>query len=398
MASDNIRSRFDLVYDPAAYRRVIGKKEVIIHCHHYNSRIQNTIEGASGIDGKGILSTTAEAVFIEQLRDVIRPGDELSVRYAVAALLYAHLGYGLLDFSRVSEGLVTSSSSHFVAGWNACFPERTAPACTFTEGYLQAAVFMASGERVFAHEETCMVSGAPECRFTLKPGREAPMAAIERRPVAFQPQPQPVDGFLHSPNVDEKQILDALVAMPIYGNEQGLIPAFGVYLANTPADVYNLLFIRFLEAMARQGLFRTAKKLLTFEAEACSLNTFRGIMNSPEWDGLVAPMVKEEVDNLFGVVAMSNGLGWGNWHVKRHTPRASLEMVSLNGYEAIGGLELRGKATKPQCTALAGLAAGLMELIYGEGSPQDRFGTYESTETECISCDAPCCSFQVEKV
>lgn len=396
MASDELRSRFDLVYDPASYRRVIGKKEVIIHCHHYHSRIQSTIEGASGIDGKSLLSTSAEAVFLEQLRDVIRPDDPLATRWAVAGALYAHLGYGLLDFSQVEQGIVTSSSSHFVAGWNACFPERTAPACTFTEGYLQAAVSTVLGERVYAHEDTCMVSGAPECRFTLKRDRDAPMMAIERKPVSFVSHP--AKGFLQSPNVDEKQILEALVAMPIYGNAQGLIPQFGVYLANTPADFYNLLFIRFLQAMATQGLSRTAKKLLTFEAEACSLNTFRGIMSSPEWEGLVAPMIKQEEDTLFGVVAISNGLGWGNWHVKQHSPNASLEMVSLNGYEALGGLELRGKASTPQCTALTGLAAGIMELIYGEGSPQDRFGTYESTEQECISCGAPHCVFRVEKV
>jgi predicted hydrocarbon binding protein len=396
MAPGDIRSRFALVYDRALHRRVIGKKEVIIHCHHYHSRIQNTIEGASGIDGKGILSTAAEAVFTEQLRDVIRKEDALETRWAVAAALYAHLGFGLLDFSQVEQGVVTSSSSHFVAGWNACFPERTAPACTFTEGYLQAAVSTILGELVYAHEETCMVSGAPECRFTLKRGRDVPMEVIDRKPVSFVPHA--AEGFLRSPNVDEKVILDALVAMPIYGNDQGLIPQFGVYLANTPADFYNLVFIRFLEAMAKQGLFRTAKKLMTFEAEACSLNTFRGIMSSPEWDGLVAPMVKQEEDTLFGVVAISNGLGWGNWHVKQHTPHALLEMVSLNGYEALGGLELRGKASTPQCMAFTGLAAGIMELIYGEGSPQDRFGTYESTEQECISCGAPHCAFRVEKV
>jgi len=52
--------------------------------------------------------------------------------------------------------------------------------------------------------------------------------------------------------------------MPFYGNNKGLIPAFNVYLANTPADFYNLICIRFMESMKKQGLFNTAKNLLLF--------------------------------------------------------------------------------------------------------------------------------------
>ncbi len=37
---------FALEYDQESYRRVIAGEEVILHCHHYNSRLQRTLEGA----------------------------------------------------------------------------------------------------------------------------------------------------------------------------------------------------------------------------------------------------------------------------------------------------------------------------------------------------------------
>lgn len=37
-----------------------------------------------------------------------------------------------------------------------------------------------------------------------------------------------------------------------------------------------------------------------------------------------------------------------------------------------------------------------MELIYGEGMIEERFGTYLSEEQACICTDQPRCRFEVE--
>jgi hypothetical protein len=47
---------------------------------------------------------------------------------------------------------------------------------------------------------------------------------------------------------------------------------------------------------------------------------------------------------------------------------------------------------------LTGVAAGVMELVYGSGSIMDRFGTYSSREQECICCGQGSCIFKVERV
>jgi hypothetical protein len=393
---DDLTPRFALVYDTESSRRIVAGLEVIIHCHHYNCRIQATIEGAANIDGKTIISSSAEAIADAHIRAASRPGDDPATRFRLAAALYAHLGFGRLDLTGIDDGIVTASASHFVEGWNAAFPERATPVCTFTEGYIQAALHAIKGETAYAREEQCMISGARECRFRIVRDRREPFTRSDKQPIAFAPKRG--EGFVRSPNIDEQAILRALVDMPIRGDAEGLIPAFGVYLANTPADFYNLVCIRFVEEMTKQNLFKAARKLLVHDAETCAMNTFRGIMSSAEWDGLIAPMLKEPSDGFFAMVAISNAMGWGNWHVREHTPGASVTLESLYGYEALGYRSLRGRSDVPRCFVLTGLAAGMMELYYGHGSIEERFGTFASTEAGCICMDEPSCTIEAKKI
>ena len=102
--------------------------------------------------------------------------------------------------------------------------------------------------------------------------REQPSAPNTKAAIRLQPQRE--QKFAHSPNIDEQKIVDALVAMPLHGNAEGLIPAFGVYLANMPADYYNLVCIRFVEAMYKARRGRAAKRMLVSDGEICAMNSF----------------------------------------------------------------------------------------------------------------------------
>lgn len=394
VTESSIESRFALHYDPTTYRRVIAGKDVIIHCHHYNSRVQRTVEDASTIDGKAILRSSAETVFAEQIRAALREGDDASTKRAVAERLYAHLGYGRLDLSEVAVGRVRASASHFVEGWQAGLGKAERAVCTFTEGYLQAAIWVTTGALVEVRERECMAKGDPACVFELVEGRSQPIAPNGKHALDFVAKQG--GAYLHSPNVDEQTIIDALVAMPVHGNAEGLIPAFSVYLANTPADFYNLVSIRFIEAMAAKKREKAAKRMLVADGETCAMNTFRGIMNSVEWEGLVAPMIREPRDNMFALVAISNALGWGNWHITAHPGPSSIAFESLNGYEALGFGEYRGRSEDPVCSMLTGVAAGLLELVYGTGTIAERIGTCSTQESACICQGHAACEFVVE--
>lgn len=381
-----------LNYDAQAHRRVIAGKEVIIHCHHYNSRLQRTVEGVAEIDGKGILRRAAEAVFAEHVATMCEGAEGDAERHAAAAMLYSHLGYGKLDFSAVGDGIVTATESHFVEGWRAGAKASEQNVCTFTEGYLQGAIFAVTGGTVTVTEEACINNGAERCSFRIV-SRDSPIARNQKKALSFAYR---VEGVDNDSNIDEQAIIDALVGMPIHGNDDGLVPAFGVYLANTPADFYNQLNIHFIEAMRDKNMFESARRLLVEAGESCAMNTFRGIMASPEWEGLVQPMVKEERDKIYGLVALSNGFGWGNWRVREHKTEDALRIESLNGYEAIGFREYRDVCAEPQCFMLVGVSAGMMELIYSDGSIEDRYGTYVSEESACICTARDGCTFAVE--
>lgn len=397
MAMDSdLEPRLTMQYEPATYRRRIADHDVIIHCHHYNARLQRTIEGARGIDGKGILVAAAETVFAEQLARALRPGDDEARRWAVAELLYRRLGFGRIDLSRLGEGEVTADSSHFVEGWLAGLGESAGNVCSFTEGYLQGAVYAVTGASVRVHEVECMARGAERCRFVVDRGPRDPVAANRKEPALPRPR-EPGGPYVRPAHVDEQAIIDAVVGMPMVGDDAGLIPAFSVYLANMPADFYNQICIGFVEAMRGLGRDKAAIRLLVSDAEHCGMNTFRGIMHSPEWDGLIAPMVRDRADALHAIIAISNALGWGDWHVTEHSPR-TLALESRYGYEAVGYREYRGLAATPQCAMLTGVAAGVMELVYGEGTVEERYGTFSAREERCVSCGEPSCQFAVEQV
>jgi predicted hydrocarbon binding protein len=392
----DLEDRLAMRYEPATYRRRIAGHDVIIHCHHYNARVQRTLEGARGIDGKGLIVRAAESVFADQLARAGRPEDDEAARFALAELLYAHLGFGRIDLAQIAAGVVTASSSHFVEGWLAGLGQSERNVCTFTEGYLQAAVFAATGAAVTVRETECMARGAARCSFVVERGERGPVAPNHKEPAIAAPEERG-GPFVHSANVDEQAIIDAVVGIPMVGDAAGLIPAFSVYLANMPADFYNQICISFVEAMRGLGREKAAMRLLISDGEHCGMNTFRGIMHSPEWDGLIAPMVRDRADALLALIAISNALGWGDWHVTAHTP-TSLELDSRYGYEAVGFREYRGKATAPQCAMLTGVAAGVMQLVYGEGTVEDRYGTFASSEDRCVACGDPACSFTVERV
>ena len=274
--------------------------------------MQNIIEGTHQIQGKAIILSAAEEVFSEYIRDFICEADSLETKWQIARQLYAHLGYGSLNCDRIDDNIITVNSSHYVEGWKTGFQNSNSSVCTFTEGYLQGVIHGITGETVTVTEISCINTGDNCCKFAIDRSRTTPISFSSKQAIAHQ---LPATSYQNDSHIDEQKIIDALVEMPFVGNEQGLMPAFNVYLANTPADFYNLICIRFLEAMRKANLYSTAKELLLFAGEVCALNTLRGILISPEWFELIAPMVEEEADCLYGLIAVTNALSWGNWHI-----------------------------------------------------------------------------------
>jgi hypothetical protein len=267
--------------------------------------------------------------------------------------------------------------------------------CTFTEGYVQGAVHAITGAAVRCARPSAWPAGRRAAASRSTAGSARRWRRTVKEPAIAAPDGR-AGRTCDSANVDEQAIIDAVVGIPMIGDDMGLIPAFSVYLANMPADFYNLISIGFVEAMRALGREKAAVRLLVSDAEHCGMNTFRGIMHSPEWDGLIAPMVRDRSDALHAIIAISNALGWGDWHVTAHTP-TSLALESRYGYEAVG---YRSSAARP--------SAALRDAHRGGGG-RDGAGLRRGhaggalrhlrvERARCVACGGPSCGFAVERV
>jgi predicted hydrocarbon binding protein len=213
--------------------------------------------------------------------------------------------------------------------------------------------------------------------------------------------------------IDEAKIVSAVAGLGITGNEEGLIPAFGLYLTRHMADYYNRIsfaFARRLEAQSAE-LVDDARSLLVEAGHVCAFNTFGGIMQSAEWDAVVAPMIESREDWIRGMVAVINAFGWGKWRVDSLTSGEKLRVTVDESYEAVGWLRDYPKSAHPRCYLAAGGVAGLMNLLYvGDATSRpvldeqyyvrlfrggDRF---VAEETECLARGDARCTFEAKRV
>lgn len=371
--------------------RVVCNENTVTHCHHYNARLQNTIESEKSIDGKKILREVAEQVYLQQMIVLLKENN-LSLENSFKAIndLYSTMGYGNLFFDRINENIVYSSSSHFVNGWQCGSLKREGKVCTVPEGYIAAALFAVTGIHYKVTEQSCMNEGKQFCYFEIEKDSRKKIETLKLNKVKFLNVTE-TSAFS---NIDKQTIIDAVVSLPIYGNEEGVIPMFNVYLANTPQTFYNLVTKRYLQEMNKLGRNTVARLSLIRDAEFCAMNTFSGILNSDEWDCIIKPMIKVKSDSVFALIAVANALGWGKICVKEHSSSEELNLVVANGYEAFGYMQLETEIAKVgQCFMMSGISCGLMSLIYQKGNFIDRLGTYQANEVTCLCSRDHYCEF-----
>jgi len=191
--------------------------------------------------------------------------------------------------------------------------------------------------------------------------------------------------------IDEKKIVEGVSQLEVTGNEQGLIPAFGVYLTNGTATFYNRINYEF-ERTLGASFHRETRLILINAAWVCGYNTFRGIQTSVEWEGLIKPMVENETDKLYASVAVCNALGWAKWKITDITPGQRSVIRADEGYEAELFKVQYGKADHPVCYMLCAVASALNDLSYGTEYPTGIY-TFDTVETKCRAMGDPYCEF-----
>jgi len=179
--------------------------------------------------------------------------------------------------------------------------------------------------------------------------------------------------------IDHEKIREGVLSLGLVGSDDtGLLRSFGVILANNPVDY---LVDRELDFIKHLGESATpmAEKVLIDAAQWCSNATFGGIMASPEWAGLVQPMIENTEDRFEGLVAVTNVLGWGHiseWELDENAQELSFKVE--HSYYVKNWLEKYGKSQRARCYMWTGVAGGYLDLLFGS-----KVHEFTGEEVEC---------------
>lgn len=346
---------------------LVAREPLVFHCNFYNYFLQKTLLLDESLHMEAVITdaacSSAHALLVEAARELdLAP----AARITLAQDTFAQLGFGTIDLGAVTEsgGLVRLPVSHYGQCLRvASGAEFARPQTYFDAGFAAAAAAMIHdlpAHSFSARIEACQAMGAPEGRIVLAPHSREPLFPSCGQG-AHTPDPPPPPWS--ESNIDEPQILAALATLDFAGNEEGLIPRFGVMLTHHFANFYNRISFEFIRRMEATGLLDPAEELLVEGGLRCGFHTFGGIMTSGEWDAVVRPQCKTREDWVHGMVACVNALGWGLWRVHELTDNR-LVMRIYDDYESSGWVGMYGKAARPVSYLAAGGVAGIMNLIH----------------------------------
>ena len=395
-----------LTIDAANGITTIDGQPMVFHCNHFNRTLQNTVENCRHIDNEGILIRSAAEVTFLGMREHFKaqPWLTLDEQLRYAERLYSYCGFGLLPLAEAvksSSGAgdysVNTHSSHYGRALALNFEKRRVAGEYFDLGFAIGAL-SAAFNRPFSGQltkESISLKGN-RTSFRLTSGGDdfAYLFDLKDRLPALagaRGMTSPIPGRAVASNIDEEAVIEGVRQAPLFGNNFGLIPAFGVELTRHYADYYNLISFRFEQALAEvlknrpsltdllvydyPALFHykqyinlegmaLSRTLLIEAGHICGFNTMGGIMSSEAWDGLVSPMIQNREDWLHGIIAVINALGWGVWRVAELVPNERLVVRVWRSYESLGYLRWFGQADHPVDYLVTGVAASLMNLFY----------------------------------
>lgn len=138
--------------------------------------------------------------------------------------------------------------------------------------------------------------------------------------------------------IDREKAVAELSKIEVQGNDDGLIPGFGVLVQQLPANMWNGFSAKILLA-AGPALYDDAAGLLENAAAECGYHTGWGIINSNEFAAVCGPMISEESkleDTLHGAYAVFTAWGWANAEIVKLVPGERMVVRAYDYYEQDG--------------------------------------------------------------
>ena len=187
------------------------------------------------------------------------------------------------------------------------------------------------------------------------------------------------------------QVVSALAELEVKGNEDGLIPAFGVLVNQLPTTFWNTFAERMTDAAKGDSKKAEVEEALVNCAYECGYHTGFGIITSEEFKSVVMPMVTEaEKDVLRGAYAVFTAWGWAKSGIVQLKPGERMVVRAQDYYEQDSGGQGR------RAYMIRGVSSAFFELAYADPYPNG-MNTFSCEQTAGIEEGDPFGEFVIER-
>lgn len=369
-------SDFTFSFNPGRGNTLLYREPVVLHCHHYNTFFQASIEDTRDyLDVYPLLQDPAHELAYEVLLEhfSVKGIEEAGERKKAVEKLLAQIGIGSFDFDRLTElgGEVVAIAEHFAESWRIKFGSREEGmpcVSVFATGFLAGAfeaIYNLEPGIAEVRQVQCITSGETDARFEL---------ALRNKPRVLAPSPK--EGkFQESILTTEKlygvsltEVRDGVLGLSLKNNSEGLIEAFDVLLTQLFANYYNRVSFNFIESLEKtlgKEELILGSELLAEAGHVCAFHTLGGILQSMEFRALLQGETENKEKCLVGLIGVMNALGWGMYEIEDLKPGEQLKVRVTSGYEANYYLaEYGATAQYPISFFARGVLAGAMNLLW----------------------------------
>jgi len=337
----------------------LAERPACYHCHHFNLFLDQTVDDALGPERSTELRFhAARAASFELIRAVAEASGATTSEeiLELAPGLFSAMGHGVLEVQGGgAETTMRGRHLHYGHAWSEKYGQvvqRSLPADAFAAGFAAAALDVAAGHaepRFYAKEDACIVTRAPHCHFSIAPESDAHAhPGSLTKDLSRQRVQTPLEG-MHEDMI--RTIAAGLrdFTAGVAGDSRGLVQAFGVYVTAHLTDYYNAITYGALDEISASSpqSVPMLEDLFRESAHVCVFNTFGGILLSPEWEGMVAPLSGDPEEIALGCMAIARALGFGQWVLHDFEPGKRMVMRTPSSYESVYTLERRGIADHP---------------------------------------------------
>lgn len=152
------------------------ENQQVYHCDYFNVYWQKSIERASAVDGKTIISNAVRDQMVKSLNQLfgdlqIQGNEDRSAAAEDFFSIISSMGNAELPAHFEDGATVIVHNSHFGLTWKDFWGEQEEPKCTYWEGALEAAAGAVTGhagpdkEHFEVIETQCIAEGADHCEF-----------------------------------------------------------------------------------------------------------------------------------------------------------------------------------------------------------------------------------------